>query len=1148
MQRVRTESIHTQNGQQDHNLEWRKGLCGICPAGCWVEVGLENNKVVDIRVDSSHTLGMMCRRGKHAPEIVHSKYRLKYPLRRVGSKGSYDFERISWDEAYEAIIENLTKIKEESGPEAVAIYTGRGAQELSLCDLFQPKGVIVSSASNILFPFGSPNTTGVGALCYVSLHMIAPHVTMGRMQINMFADIENAEMVVVWGTNPATDSPPADMQRLEIAAKRGADIVIIDPRRTETVTLTNAQWVPIRPGTDGALALSMIEVMLEEDLYDEDFAEDWCHGFDELKAYVQHFRPEVAQNITRIPADTIRDLARRIYKASGASLLMYTGLEYSNSGVQSARGILVLFALAGQLDISGGIGLTMLNSEFPINRSCNLESPNLDSAIGCREFPIYSNYRGESHAIALVDSVLKGQPYKIRALIVDGASLLTSWPQTPIWRDVLSELDFLTCIDRQLTADAAYADIILPATTMFENYSYMTYGPIFRLRERIIEPIGEARNDYLIMAELARHLGYGHLFPQSEEEMIRFALKGSGYTLEDVKAAGGWVRIPTTMMEYKKWQKGGLRKDGKPGFETPTGRFEIWSTILEEYGYEPLPKYTEPTEGPLSTPELAKKFPLVFNSGARPQTDFRSQHHGIEGLVKENPEPVVEINVKDANERGIMSGDLVRVNTPRGSVPLRAKVTADIMKGCIECMFGGGTPVGPKAWQEWNVNELTDINNYDKISGFPVYKALLCDVQKVEAGTEETRRVVIGQAPTSECDLASYQIPKAKSEKRIYLDNNATTRVDDAVLEAMIPYLGAALGNPSSIHETGRLAREALENARRQVSKLINTQPRRIVFTGSGSEADNLAIKGAAFVMRGKGNHIITTTIEHPAVLITCKFLEKCGYRVTYLCVDENGWLEPAKLRQAITEDTILVSIMMANNEMGTILPIKELCEITHEKGVLFHTDAVQAVGKIKVNIQELEVDMLSISGHKFHAPKGVGALYVRKGIELEPLIHGGKQENGIRAGTENVPAIVGLGKAAELAVYGLRDSGRIRILRDTLEKCIKNLVPDARVNGHPENRLPNTLNLTLPGLRGESIVIALDRHGISLSSGSACKAGSPEPTHVLIAMGRTEQEAHCSVRFSLSRHTTEKDINETVSALGQVLEEKDAVRLTPCR
>lgn len=1145
---AKVNSLQEQAIEQRPDIEWRKGLCGICPAGCWVEVGLKNSRLVDIKADSSHTLGMICRRGEHAPEIVYSKHRLRYPMKRVGHKSSYEFERISWDEAYDTIVHNLNRIKGESGPEAVAIYTGRGAQELSLCDMFQPRGVMVSSASNILFPFGSPNTMGVGALCYVSLYMIAPHVTMGRMQTNMFTSIEDSEMVLVWGTNPATDSPPVDMYRLEATAKRGSDIVVIDPRRTETVTRTNAQWVPVRPGSDGALALSMIEVMIEEELYDEDFAENWCHGFEALATYVQHFRPEVVETITGVPADTIRDMTHRLCNASGACPLMYTGFEYSNSGVQAIRAVLTLFALAGQLDVPGGIGLTMLDSDFPINRSCNQANPDLDLAVARDKFPIYSNYRGESHAGGLVDSVVKGEPYHVRGLLIHGASLLTSWPQTPIWRETLSRLDFLACIDRQLTADAAYADIILPATTMFEIDSYMTYGPIFRLRQKVIEPVGEARNDYLIMAELAKRLGYGHLYPQTEEEMLRLALTGSGYTLEDVKAAGGWIKLPTPMMEYKKWQKGGLRKDGKSGFDTPTGKFEIWSTILEDYGYEPLPKYIEPSEGPLGSPEVAEKFPLVFNSGARPQTDFRSQHHGIKGLVKDYPEPTVEINTEDAGERGIKSGDIVAVRTPRGSVPFRARVTSDIVKGAVECTMGGGTPIGPKAWQQWNVNELTDITNYDEISGFPVYKALLCEVVKVRQGTEKNRHTAAKQVATNECDLAITHVPKRNIEKRIYLDNNATTQVPDSVREAMIPYLDMVHGNPSSIHTTGRDAREAVENARRQVARLINAQPRRIIFTGGGSEADNLALKGAAFSHRNQGNHIITTSIEHPAILSTCRFLEKLGYRVTYLEVDENGWLAPEKLTEAITEDTILVSIMMANNEVGTILPIKELCAIAHQRGILFHTDAVQAIGKLRVDVQELNVDLLSLSGHKFHAPKGIGALYLKKGVELEPLIHGGKQESGLRAGTENVPAIVGLGKAAELALHTMRDAEKIKSLRDKLEAGIKKLVPEARLNGHPENRLPNTLNLTLPGLRGESLVLALDKHGISFSSGSACKSGSPEPTHVLMAMGRTEEEAHCSVRFSLSRNTKEQDIKETVSALAQVLEEKSVVRLMPCK
>ena len=1141
-----------------NGLEWKKGICGICPAGCWIEAGMKDGKMVDIRPDKSHQLGMICRRGEHAPEIIYSENRLKYPMKRIGPKGSADpenFERISWDEAYDIIVENLNKIKAESGPEAVSIYTGRGAFELSLCDMFQPKDVAVSSASNVLFPFGSPNTMGVGALCYVSFAMIAPHVTMGRMLVNMFTDMENAGMLIIWGANPATDSPPLDMYRLEKAAERGCDIVVIDPRNTETATRTGAEWVSIRPGTDGALALSMIEVMLDEELYDEDFAENWTHGFEELKTYTQHFRPQVAEKITGVPADKIRDLARRICKATGAAPVMYTGLEYSNSGIQAIRAVHTLFALAGHLDTPGGIGLAMNGTHFPINRSCNQENPNLDLAVARDKVPIYSNYRGESHASGLVDAVLNEDPYKIRGLIIHGASLLTSWPQTPIWRETLSKLDFQVCIDRQMTADAAYADILLPATTMFEIDSYMVYGPIFRLREKMVEPVGEARNDYLIMAELANRLGYGHLYPQSENEMLNFALQGSGYSLQDVKDAGGWVKIDTPMMEYKKWQKGSLRKDGQPGFETPSGKFEIFSTTLDDYGYEPLPKYTEPVEGPQASPDIAKDYPLVFNSGARPHTDFRSQHHGIKGLNKDNPEPTIEINAADAKERGIESGDLVEVRTPRGAVPFRARISENIIKGAVECNMGGGTPVGPKAWQKWNVNELTDLSNYDEISGFPVYKALLCEVEKIEQGSEEVKSRLKENENVYgvKFDLGENGNgngrAKPKERYRIYLDNNATTKVAGAVREAMQPFLDNVHGNPSSIHSAGRDAKEAVENARRSVAKMLNTKPRRIVFTGSGSEADNMAIKGIAFSHREKGNHIITTKIEHPAILRSCEFLEKIGYQVTYLDVDEEGSVSPESLKSAFSDKTILVSIMMANNETGTILPIKDLAKITREQGAVFHTDAVQAVGKIKVDVQDLDVDLLSLSAHKFHGPKGMGALYIKKGIVLEPIVHGGGQENGYRAGTENVPSIVGLGKASELAILAIEKSAEMKNLRDKLQDGILKLIPDAKLNGAVEDRLPNTLNMILPDLRGESLVVAMDQHGISFSSGSACKSGSPKATHVLMAMGRSEEESHCAIRLSLNHDTSEEDIDKVLVELKHVLDEiATTVRFLPCK
>ncbi len=1137
-----------QASEGKHRLQWKKSICGICPAGCWVEAGLQNGNLVDIRADIGHPLGMICRRGEHAPEIVYSEHRLRYPMRRTGPKGAHEFERITWDEAYSEIAARLQTIKSQSGPEAVSIYTGRGAFELSLCDMYQPKGVAVSSASNILFPFGSPNTMGVGALCYVSFAMIAPHVTMGRMLVNMFTDIENAELLVVWGANPATDSPPLDMHRLEAAARRGAKIVVIDPRRTETVTRTGAQWIPIRPGADGALALSLIEALLAEDLHDEQFARHWCHGFDELANYVQHFTPEVAESITGVPAPVIRQLAADIANATGACPVMYTGLEYSNSGIQAIRAVLTLFALAGQLDVPGGIGLAMLGSEFPVNRSCNQPNPNLDRALARDKFPIYSEYRGESHATGLLQSVLEGEPYRLRALLIHGASLLTSWPQTPLWREALSKLDFVVCIDRQLTADAAYADIVLPATTMFEIDSYIVYGPIFRLREKVIEPVGEARNDYLIMAELARRLGYGHLYPQSEDELIRFALKGSGSTLEDVREAGGWIKLPVPMMEYKKWEKGGLRRDGRPGFDTPTGKFEILSTTLADYGYEPLPKYTEPVEGPLANPGLAKRFPLIFNSGARPHTDFRSQHHGITGLLKDNPEPAVDIHPVDAGPRGIETGDLVEVRSPRGAVPFRARVSADIVEGAIECNMGGGGPVGPPAWREWNVNELTDASNYDEISGFPVYKSLLCEVVRLEPGSDEKKRAAARPAQMCQGDIAALPAPP-DPQRCVYLDNNATSRIAAPVREAMLPFLDDAYGNPSAIHGAGRNAQSAVNLARRQVARLLNARPRSIVFTGCGSESDNLAIKGVAFATNGGGGHIVTSAIEHPAVLETCRFLERNGFRVTYLNPDSDGVIRPEHLAEAIRDDTILVSIMMANNEVGAVQPIEELCHIAHQRGIPFHSDAVQAAGRIGIDVERLGVDLLTISAHKFHGPKGVGALFVRQGIEIEPLVHGGKQELGVRGGTENVPGIVGMGKAAELAREAVGASGEIARLRDRLEWGIRRILPEAEFNGCRDSRLPNTLNLTLPELRGESVVVALDRHGISLASGSACKSGSPDPTHVLLAMGRKAEQAHCAVRFSLSAETSEADIDYTVAALEQVLNEMETtVRFLPCK
>ncbi|MFC1849962.1 aminotransferase class V-fold PLP-dependent enzyme [candidate division CSSED10-310 bacterium] len=1126
----------------------RPALCGICPAACWVLVTYDaQGKIDTVRPDDSSQFGAICKLGEQSRDIVYSKDRLLYPLRRKGPKGTYQFERITWDEAFVALVENLQKVKAESGPEATAIYTGRGSFELALCDVYQPEGVAVSSASSVLFPFGSPNTLGVGALCYVSFAMIAPHVTMGGMLITMFSDIENAELIVVWGANPATDCPPLDLQRIVKARRQGAQVVVIDPRRTMTAQLTEAEWIPIRPGTDGALALGLCQVLIEEELYDEPFVKKWVRGFDDFARYVQHFRPQEVENITGIPADTVRSLAKRIYEAHGAAPVMYTGLEYSDSGVQAIRATFVLWALAGQLDVPGGRCFTMPQNHFRINRERLIANPDVRKALGRDRFPVYSSYRGESHAIALPEAVLDANPYQVRSLIILGGSIITSWPQPAVWKKTLNALDFLVCIDRQLTADAAFADIVLPATTNYEIESYMVYGPLFRIREKIIEPVGEARNDFFILAELAARLGYGHLYPQNEEELLQYVLQGSGFTVAQVRESGGIVQIPTVMMQYKKWEKGLLRSDGQTGFETPSTLFEISSSILEEHGYDPLPLYTEPHEGPLNQPTLAQKFPLVFNSGARVTSDFRSQHHGVPALIKERPEPTVTIHTTDATVRGIKNGDRVLVESPRGQVSMRAFVTDNIVSGTIDANMGGGGPVGPAAWQQCNVNELTDLQRFDPISGFPIYKALLCDVVKADG---ESSRVEISSGEYT--SIKDDEPDRAAGEdifQRIYLDHNATTPIHPDVKLAMSQAMDLVPGNPSSIYEEGRNARTAMDQARRKIAQLLNCTARRIIFTGCGSEANNFAIKGVAFSNANRKNHIITSTVEHPSVLATCRWLETQGFRITYLPVDRTGRVDPDQVLKAISPRTCLVTIMMANNETGTIQPIADISRVAREHDLIFHTDCVQAAGKIPLDMQALDVDLATISGHKFHGPKGVGALFVRKDVTLEGLVHGGKQENGLRAGTENIIGIVGFGKASELAVQRLPLMKQVRELSDTLKAGISRIIPGARLNGHETERLPNTLNFHIPGMRGESVVLALDRLGISLSSGSACRAGSPDPSHALLALGLTQEQAHCSIRLSLGLGNNFSEIERVLTMFKEVIENsKSIIRFVPCR
>ncbi|MBP2073071.1 cysteine desulfurase NifS [Thermoanaerobacterium butyriciformans] len=372
---------------------------------------------------------------------------------------------------------------------------------------------------------------------------------------------------------------------------------------------------------------------------------------------------------------------------------------------------------------------------------------------------------------------------------------------------------------------------------------------------------------------------------------------------------------------------------------------------------------------------------------------------------------------------------------------------------------------------------------------------------------------------------------------RIYLDNAATTPLKKEVLDAMMPYLSNRFGNPSSLYSYGQEAKKAIEEARDKVANAIYANSDEIFFTSGGTESDNWALKGAAYALKDKGNHIITSNIEHHAILHTCQYLENQGFEITYLPVDEYGLVDPNELKRAIKDNTILVSIMYANNEIGTIEPIEELVKVAHDKGVLFHTDAVQAIGNVPIDVKNLDVDMLSMSAHKIYGPKGVGALYIRKGLRIDTLLQGGAQERNRRAGTENVAGIVGFGTAIELITKNIDEHiKKLTRLRDKLIDGILK-IPYTRLNGHPIKRLPGNVNVSFEFVDGESLILSLDMEGICVSSGSACTAGSIDPSHVLLAIGLPEEIAHGSLRLTIGEENTEEEIDTVINKLPKIVD-----------
>ena len=700
-------------------VERRRAICGVCPGGCGIIATLDHGRLIKVEPDRRIPYGNLCVRGKAGPEIVYSPDRLKYPLIRAGERGEGRFREATWEEALDLVAGRMKEIKETYGAQAFVYHSGRGVFEQSMVDF----------GGTFLYPFGSPNMANVGSLCFNSYGVLAPVPTFGVGGPMLVPDIENSKTVVFWGANPATDSPPFMFSRLLKAKKRGARIIAIDHMRSDVARRAD-QWIAVRSGTDGALALAMIRTIINEGLYDREFVEKWTLGFAELKEYVQSFEPEKVERTTGVPKDTVVSLAREIATTRHVSLRMYTGLEYTNSGVQNIRAVYLLWALAGHLDVPGGLSIGPSPPWY--GKQAGVKAPDGVARIGADKYPLFRDLVKNAQFMEFPTAVLEGKPYPVKGLLVHGASTLTSYPQPLLLERAYGKLDFLAVIDIFMTGECRFADVVLPAATEFEITSYQHYPGYARLRDRVVAPPGEARNNLLILAALAQRLGYGHLYPQTEGEILEAAFEQKPDLLEALKRSPEGVHPPAPETRYRKWESGLLRRDGRPGFNTPSGKVEIASTILAAHGYDPLPVYREPMEGPVANPALHAAYPLVLNTGARIQSTFRSQHQNIPSLVRLQKKPLALIHPRDAEARGIRSGDRVLVRSPRGQVHFWAEITENVVAGSVEVNAGGGKPIHVRGWRDGNVNFLTDFENRDPISGFPVFKALLCEIERAD--------------------------------------------------------------------------------------------------------------------------------------------------------------------------------------------------------------------------------------------------------------------------------------------------------------------------------------------------------------------------------------------------------------------------------
>ncbi|MDI9619385.1 MAG: molybdopterin-dependent oxidoreductase [Candidatus Nezhaarchaeota archaeon] len=710
-------------------------VCGGCMCECGVLAHVaDDGRVVRLEGDPNHPLseGYMCPKGLSFLQTLYHPDRLKHPLKRVGEKGEGKWRRISWEEALEEVCSKLLEIKEKYGPESISISYGT-----------YPKRVAVG-LSIFLASLGSPNQLiGNCHYCYTP-HLTADLLTCGEAYTCELGvpDFRVSRCVVLWGYNPV-HTFPALGKRIVEAKKRGAKLIVIDPRFTELASMADL-WLQVRPGTDGALALGMLNVVINERLYDADFVERWCYGFNALAERAQEYPPEKVEEITWVPRQQIVEAARLYATLKPAALHSHLGVSMSYNSVQASRAISILVAITGNLNVRGGaelpqypIKLTYMN----LKRQLRLPPEVEGKTIGAHKYPLLSgptSFRCLPHPPSVFEAMLTGKPYPIKALVAT-SNLAVNFEGTREVVEALKKLELLVVMDFFMTPTAELADYVLPSATYLECEDIcdaFCYTNFIAARQRVIEPLHECRDDNEVLFELMRRMKLKIPFPVSSyRELLDYRLRELGLTFEDFKKKG---YIASEVLAERRYERGMLREDGKPGFRTPTGKCELYSTLLEKYGYDPLPEYVEPPESPYSTPELASEYPLILITGSRHIASYQSMGHNVPYLRELLPNPLLEMHPQTASAYGIEEGDWVYVETPmsKGKVKLKAFLSYGINPRVVSAQALWWYPEG-ETYEDravkYNVNSIIPMKppyGYEPIVGTRVLRGLLCRVRR----------------------------------------------------------------------------------------------------------------------------------------------------------------------------------------------------------------------------------------------------------------------------------------------------------------------------------------------------------------------------------------------------------------------------------